>query len=115
MSDIAAHLLQLEISLMQPEVRRSADRLKALIRDDFFEHGASGKIYDLAALLKLLAAEPDVPVPTISDFATRLLSPDIALVTYRTQLGSLARLRSSIWMREQSVWRLQFHQGTPIT
>ena len=111
--DVAAELLELEGALMQPAVRRSAAQLKALICEDFFEFGASGKTYDLPSLIALLAAEPDGPAATISDFTARLLSPDIALVTYRTQLGNLARLRSSIWRREQGAWRLQFHQGTP--
>jgi hypothetical protein len=112
-AELAEHLLALEQSLMQPAVRRSAERLRALICEDFLEHGASGRTYDLAALITLLAAEPDGPAATITDFVTRLLSPDIALVTYRTRLENTARLRSSIWRREQGGWKLQFHQGTP--
>ncbi len=111
--DVAAELLELERALMQPAVRRSAPQLKALISDDFVEFGASGKAYDLTSLIALLAAEPDGPAATIIDFNARLLSPDIALATYRTQLGTTARLRSSIWRREGEAWRLQFHQGTP--
>ena len=111
--DVAAELLELERALMQPAVRRSATQLKALICDDFLEFGASGKTYDLTSLIALLAAEPDGPAAAITDFTGRLLSPDIALVTYRTQLKTTARLRSSIWRREQGAWRLQFHQGTP--
>lgn len=114
-AQVADHLLALEQSLMQPAVRRSSGQLKALICEDFLEHGASGRTYDLASLIALLAAEPDGPAATISDFSARLLSPDIALVTYRTQLGGAARLRSSIWQSEQGAWRLQFHQGTPTT
>jgi hypothetical protein len=112
---LAGELLDLERLLMQPVVRRSAERLRALICDDFLEYGASGQTYDLASLIDLLEAEPDAATPTISDFAARLLSSDVALVTYRTQLGHLARLRSSIWRREGGAWRLQFHQGTPAT
>lgn len=111
--DVTTELLELERALMQPAVRRSAERLRAIIREDFFEIGASGRTYTLADLVALLAIEPDGPAAMISEFAARLLSPDIALVTYRTQLGNSARLRSSIWRREQGAWRLQFHQGTP--
>ena len=114
MSDsIAKDLLELERTLMQPEVRHSAERLRAIIREDFFEIGASGRTYTLADLIALLPAAPDGPAATITDFTARLLSPDVALVTYRTQLGQIARLRSSIWRRDQGAWRLQFHQGTP--
>ena len=79
--DVAAHLLDLERALMQPEVRRSAERLRALIRDDFLEIGASGRTYTLDDLIALLAAEPDGPAAAISAFNAQLLSPDIALVT----------------------------------
>lgn len=114
-TDIAAHLLDLERTLMQPATRRSAEQLKALISEDFFEIGASGATYTLPDLIAVLAVEPDGPAATISKFNAKLLSPDIALVTYRTDLNGLARLRSSIWRREQGAWQLHFHQGTPTT
>lgn len=114
-ADVMAHLLDLERALMQPDVRRSAERLHALIRDDFFEIGASGRTYTRAELTVLLAVEPSGPAAAISDFKVQLLSPDIALVTYRTDLNGIARLRSSIWRRENSAWRMQFHQGTPTS
>ena len=112
-TQVTALLLEREKSLMQPAVRRSAGQLKAIICEDFLEYGASGRTYDRASLIALLAAEPDGPVATISDFTARFLSPEIALVTYRTQLGDTARLRSSIWRCEHGAWRLQFHQSTP--
>ena len=114
-AQVVSHLLDLETALMQPAVRRSAERLKALINDDFLEFGASGRTYDLASLIALLAVEPDGAAAAITDFTAKLLAPHIALVTYRTQLGTTARLRSSIWRREGEAWRLQFHQGTPTT
>lgn len=114
-AQVASHLLELESSLMRPAVRRSAEQLKALINDDFLEFGASGRTYDRASLIALLSVEPDGPVAMITDFTVRLLAPHIALVTYRAQLGTTARLRSSIWRREGEAWRLHFHQGTPTT
>ena len=114
-ADVAADLLDLERALMQPFIRSSAERLKALISEDFFEIGASGATYTLPDLIAALAVEPDVPAATISAFNATLLASDIALVTYRTDLNGLARLRSSIWRREQGAWRLHFHQGTPTT
>ncbi len=114
-AQVASHLLGLETSLMQLVVRRSAEQLKALISDDFREFGASGRTYDRASLIALLAVEPDGPAAAITDFTAKLLAPHIALVTYRTQLGTTARLRCSIWRCEGEAWRLQFHQATPTT
>ncbi|MEQ1783289.1 MAG: DUF4440 domain-containing protein [Hyphomonadaceae bacterium] len=112
---VAKDLLELERALMLPEVRHSAECLRSIIHEDFFEIGASGRTYTLDDLITLLAIEPDGSAATISEFAARLLSSDLALVTYRTQLGNLVRLRSSIWRREDGAWRLQFHQGTPTS
>lgn len=111
--DLAAHLLGLEQSLMQRATRRSAEKLKSLIHADFQEIGASGRTYNLADLIATLAAESDGPAATISNFTVQSLSPNIALVTYRTDLTGAARLRSSIWRREGGTWKLMFHQGTP--
>jgi hypothetical protein len=49
----------------------------------------------------------------------RALGPNVALVTYRSELLSdgdpaLAH-RSSIWTLLDDNWQLRFHQGTPTT
>jgi hypothetical protein len=114
---LSDELRALEVSLLQPAARYSVADLKRLLSEDFREFGSSGTVYDRAALIDLLLQEsqsPFVPVE-VSDFAVRELGPDAALVTYRTQRGAAARLRSSIWRREVSGWRMIFHQGTPTS
>jgi hypothetical protein len=56
---------------------------------------------------------------TIMGFDGVLLSPNVALVTYRVcrteSTGDvICSLRSSIWELSAIGWRVRFHQGTPI-
>lgn len=122
---LVAHLLDLESDLLRPEIRRSRDRLEALLAPDFLELGASGRTYDRASLVAALADEASAahageePASVrVEAFAVRLLARDVALATYRSVRtgtdGEVATvsLRSSIWRRDAGAWRMVFHQGT---
>jgi hypothetical protein len=54
-------------------------------------------------------------VVRIRDFDVREITPDVALVTYRTvgTEGKEAR-RSSVWVRREPGWQIVFHQGTRL-
>ena len=116
---LADHLRRLEEELLRPEVRRSRAALEALLAPEFLELGSSGRAYDRAAIVAALAVEVPAAV-RIEDFAVRELTPDVALVTYRsvrsdaTGGAPTAAWRSSIWCRAaDGGWQLTFHQGTP--
>lgn len=57
-----------------------------------------------------------LPLP---EFGVHLMTDEVALVTYRTEMGvdfKEAANRSSIWRRgRDGAWKLVFHQGTPTT
>jgi hypothetical protein len=89
-----------------------------LIDDQFVEFGASGRRWDRAAVLALLAEAPPADV-TIEAFTDAPIGRHVVLVTYR----SIARApgvparhawRSSVWVRRDGRWRLRFHQATPV-
>jgi hypothetical protein len=110
-----AKLRELELSLHRPDVRASRERVGQLLTDDFVEFGRSGTVYDKSLLLDLLARENgSAQPPPVSEFAVRFLAPDVALVTYRALAPKRETLRSSIWRREGSGWRMTFHQGTAV-
>lgn len=114
MDSLREHLLHLELSLMQPALRRDPARVAALLDSDFVEIGSSGRLWSREEILLLLATESDYQPPTVEDFHLRPLTADLALVTYRTRRanGSQA-LRSSLWRRHGADWRCAFHQATP--
>ena len=116
--EVAEHLRKLEQSLLQPAVRRNRTRLMELLADDFREFGSSGRMWTRKTIIDLLAKETAFVPPDIEEFECSLLTPELALVTYRTarfdeKTGErLASLRSSIWSRVAGDWKMRFHQGT---
>jgi hypothetical protein len=115
---VAEELLRNELLLLDPAVRRDRPKVAALLAEDFFEFGSSGRIWTREAILDLLATEDYVP-PGLEDFACCAIAEGVVLVTYRTvrfnpETGRRAGvLRSSIWTRSSSRWVICFHQGTP--
>jgi len=107
-------LLELEKRLMDGEFRRDRERVSGLLHKDFREFGSSGRVWSREAILDLLATEPWHESPGVEDFEVSLLSPEMALVTYRAVGGAGASLRSSLWVREGEEWRVIFHQGTKV-
>jgi hypothetical protein len=88
----------------------TAMALDELIDEDFVEFGRSGRVWDRAAILDLLAGPPGRDV-RIEDFALTRLGDDIVLATYSTTPNPA--LRASLWIRQEGRWRIRFHQGTP--
>lgn len=110
-------LLQLEERLLQPDFRKSTADVGALLADDFVEFGSTGRTYDKAAILTMLAQETPARI-TLSDFKACQLAEGAVLVTYRAERHSgsgkppVPSLRSSIWVQRGGCWQMVFHQGT---
>jgi hypothetical protein len=119
----AAMFLELETSLHKKQVRNSADAASALLADDFFEFGSSGKVWDKTSIVASMRTETTVERITVEDFAARELAPGVVLVTYVARRGKKAAgdaptfstLRSSIWKRVDGKWQMIFHQGTKFS
>ena len=110
-STLAETLKALEERLLEPEIRQSPERVSALLADDFLEIGASGRTFNKEQVLLHLSAEaPLGGRKTIADFQARNLSETLALVIYRIVESNT--LRSSLWRKDPSGWRIIFHQGT---
>lgn len=109
-------LAQLEASLWQAETRFDRTYMEGVLADDFVEFGRSGRRYDRAQALAAEGQRIDARLP-LEDFTVSLVSVDVALVTYISEVRYdevLRANRSSVWVREEGRWRLRFHQGTPI-
>ncbi|MEW2571286.1 nuclear transport factor 2 family protein [Streptomyces sp. NPDC047070] len=114
-----------ELRLLDPEVRRSPELVGALLHPDFHEFGASGRHWDRAAIIDMLATETEtetepesgpgaVPVSTFRMRGVQL-SADVVHLTFDTQDNGRHVHRSSLWRRSDDGWLLYFHQGTPFT
>jgi hypothetical protein len=108
-----ADVLRLERELQSPECRRDHARASALLADDFCEIGASGRVWDRAAALELLAAESeDDAVIEIRDLSGRVIGDGFIMVRWDSDRGGRRARRTSLWRREPAGWRLVHHQGT---
>lgn len=115
---LQSHLLELERELLRRDARTNALRLAELLNDDFIEIGTSGKVWTKGEVIDALQLET-YAVQEIDDFKVKLLSQDVALVTYRCHRvmdvePAADSLRSSVWTYRNGHWKLAFHQGTKL-
>lgn len=103
-----------ELALLTPEVRQSRTALERLLDPEFREIGASGRSWTRPEIVSaLVEAGQDVdPVPT-REMKGVFITPDVILLTYISDPGDRAALRSSLWRRRSNGWQMLHHQGTP--
>ena len=110
-------LQRLEEELWREETRFDRHRMDKVFAEDFFEFGRSGRCYPREDTLDA-KPQPIAPVLPLPNLNIRLLTPDVAQVTYNSAVtyhGVVEHARrSSIWTRTRSGWQLRFHQGTPF-
>jgi hypothetical protein len=108
-------LRALEQSLWRAETRFDRILMEKTFAQDFYEIGRSGRIHTRQDCLDL-SPEPIEALLPLADFRVRLISADVAQVTYTSHVtyeGVVQRgHRSSIWTRTADSWVLRFHQGT---
>ena len=110
-----AAVIRKERQLLDPEVRRQPELVRALIHPEFVEFGASGRIWDAQSIVAALASEQTPSEIRATNLVAVLLDPGVVLLTFRTDSAGRACLRSSIWIRsDEDKWLLRFHQGTVI-
>lgn len=116
--ELADHLRALEERLLQAAVRKEALQAGALLAEDFFEFGSSGRVYSRAEILAALEGEALCRL-SLTDFEMRQFSSSLALVTYRSlrecpECEPTWSLRNSLWEMRAGRWQMIFHQGTKI-
>lgn len=84
--------------------------LVELIPDDFFEHGAGGRVWSAREVRQVLTTEPPRAVD-IEDFVVTPFAEGVVLATYHAR-DPRPTLRASIWVRREGRWVMRFHQGT---
>ncbi len=109
-------LQKLEEDLWREETRFDIPYMETLLADDFIEFGRSGRIYSRDQTLSIQKQPIDAVIP-LPDFKASLITENVALVTYNSEVkcnGTLLKgRRSSIWTRAENGWVIRFHQGTP--
>ncbi len=112
--DLKQQILQYENDFF---LKKFCDDIKSLnnrIHDEFIEFGKSGKVFDKNSIIKYLnSLDEDRDIEIIS-FKVKRIKEDVIIanyISYEKEIEVKA-LRTSIWKKESSDWKLYFHQGT---
>ena len=115
---VLAELSARESIFHRPEYGTSRNDFSAMMMDDFWEVGASGRRYSRKYVLDELAKRHSVTHSDIwqtSDFHCRRLSADVYLLTYTLLQDSVRTTRrSTLWQQTSDGWKAIFHQGTMV-
>lgn len=117
LSSIREELLAREPIFHRPELGTQREDYLAMTAEDYWEVGASGRVYSRGGVIDGLTARGKVPGDErwlVTDAAVRRLADDTYVFTYQLdQNGRLSR-RVTIWRRDPDGWRILYHQGTLI-
>ncbi|MBO9534623.1 MAG: DUF4440 domain-containing protein [Solirubrobacteraceae bacterium] len=106
-----------EHRLADPAVRADREELMQLLHQDFEEVGRTGCHWHRDAMIDVLLEDPGEGYDLL-DLHVEFLGPGIILATYGVrELGGehTASRHSSIWVHDQGLWQVRYHQGTPVT
>lgn len=109
-------LLKLEMSLWVNETRNNYEYMNHILHDDFIEFGRSGKKYTKQDVLNSLDNDIICKFP-FNDLNIKELNENTYLLTYQSVLLKIGNEeisnRSSVWLAQDGIYKLIFHQGTP--
>ena len=114
---ILRELIAREPIFHRPELGTSRSDFERMTASDFWEIGASGKLYERAFVLDLLEQRhrtPQVEDLQASEFRIRELSSDTWLLHYILLQAERKTRRTTVWKRECDGWKILFHQGTVV-
>ncbi|MEO7230711.1 MAG: DUF4440 domain-containing protein [Candidatus Limnocylindrales bacterium] len=120
LDDVLSELQRREPIFHRPEMGTSRADFDAMTEPDFWEVGASGRIYSREAVWATLQqryADPDywaTDAWEATDFRCREAAPQTYLVTYTLRQGERVTRRMTIWRRAGDVWQIVYHQGTLV-
>ncbi len=111
-------LFELEMKLLQPDIRCSAEEISELLDADFIEFCRSGRIWQYHIGDVIDSQRDSIMRYEIIDFKIKEISDDVFLATYQSKRPDesdqgTSSLRSSIWKNVDGKWKMVFHQGTP--
>lgn len=88
-----------------------------LLAPDFWEVGASGKVYDRTFVLDALEArqaEPREEAWQARDFRLEEIAPGCFLLTYLLAQPTRLSRRATLWQQTEQGWKMRYHQGTVV-
>lgn len=109
-----------EPAFHQAEYCSTKETLENYAAPDFWEVGASGKVYSrefvIETVLKRFQEKTEVDTSKwiMSEFQCRQLENSTYMVTYLLQQEDRLTRRISIWRKKHNTWQIVYHQGTVV-
>lgn len=104
-----------EVALLSPAVRGDRAALLAMLADEFFEVGQSGRRWRRGEIIEaLLGEQVQAETPTVSERTALCPAPGLVLLNYRLTFDGRVSRRSALWRNEAGSVRCLFHQGTTV-
>lgn len=122
MEDAELQHILTELQAREPIFHRrefgtSRDDLERMTDEDFWEIGASGKVYSREFVITNLLERYKRPEPhdwPCRDFAIRRLGDALYMINYVLEEPDRVTRRTTLWRRSAEGWTIVFHQGTVI-
>jgi hypothetical protein len=114
---ITAELAAREPLFHRPELGTTRQDFDRMMAGEFWEVGASGRIYRRPLVLDTLETRHQEPVEEnlqVSDFACQQVATDLFLATYTLDQSGRITRRASLWRRKAEGWQVVYHQGTVV-
>lgn len=107
-------ILEYENDFFSKKYYDEITNLNDRIHDEFIEFGKSGHIFDKSSTIEYLNNLDTDRDVVISCFEIKKLKEDLIIANYISYERDIKikALRTSIWKKEFSDWKLYFHQGT---
>lgn len=116
--DVLDDLKKREPIFHHPEFGTTEQDFLNMTDSEFWEVGASGRIYNREYVIKILLERYQNPdykdAWETKDFQCLEIAPDNYLLTYTLLQGTRITRRSTIWRCTPDGWKILYHQGTVI-
>ena len=102
----------------RPEYAGTLEEFDRMMIPEYWEVGASGKIYSREYILSVLKERLENPQEDIwetEDFKCMHIAGDNYLLTYTLYQGERVTRRATIWRRTGDDWHIVYHQGTIVS
>lgn len=107
----------LEIKILKGEYRKDEKQLNELLSDDFVEFGGKGIEYNKQEIIQALLNENNIEWD-FRDMKPKNITDNVVMINYiaiKKENDSITEsLRTSIWKKFGSNYKMIFHQGTNI-
>lgn len=114
---IQQELVAREPIFHREEFGRTRADFEAMMAEEFWEIGASGRCYGREEILTILERRYSGPYKdewTAEDFSCQEIAPANYLLTYTLRQGPRVTRRATIWRKAPRGWVIVFHQGTMV-